>query len=334
MQDKNKIPLTSAEIAGLWTSYMNDSLSVCVMKYFLSKAEDEDVKPHLQSALQSSGQHLQNITYFFNQEGMPVPQGFTDNDVNINAPRLYSDAFTLFYLCHMYAIGMAAYSTTLNQVTRPDIRGYFTEANKSSMDQYNKVTDTLLANGIAIRAPRVEVPKEVSFIKKHNFMSGIFGEQRPLLVTEIVHLFKNVLTNLLGRSLITGFGQVSKIKEVKDYMFRGADISSKHEKVFSTLLSNEDIPIPSTYEMFVTDSTTPPFSDKLMMFHISALNAAGIGNYGIASAASLRADIITNYMRLSGEIAQYAEDGINIMIDNEWMEQPPQAIKHKKLTEA
>lgn len=68
-----------------------------------------------------------------------------------------------------------------------------------------------------------------------------------------------------------------------------------------------------------------------MMFHVAALSAAGIGNYGVSSSLSLRADIIANYARLTGEIALYAEDGANILIDNGWMEQPPQAVNHKKL---
>lgn len=221
MKDKNKIPMISSEIAGLWTSYMNDSLAVCMLKYFLAKVEDEDIKPNLQFALDLSEQHLKDITNFLNLEDLPIPQGFTDDDLNVNAPRLYSDDFSLFYLSYMGRMGMASYTLVLNQVVRPDIRGYFTECVKSSVDLYNMMSDTLLSLGLTVRAPRVEVPKEVSFVKKDSFMSGILGEPRPLLTPEIMHLFSNVLTNLVGRSLITGFGQVAQSKQVREYMLRG-----------------------------------------------------------------------------------------------------------------
>lgn len=298
----------------------------CMLRYFLKKVEDEDIRPNLQYALDLSEQHLKAIANLFNREGLTIPQGFTDADVNINTPRLFSDDFSLFYLSHMGRIGMAAYSLALNQVARPDIRGYFTECVKSSMDLYNKVSDTLLSLGLFIRAPHVEVPKEVSFVKKNSFISGILGEPRPLLTPEIMHLFSNILTNLVGKSLIAGFGQVAQSKQVQEYMLRGVDIASKHIESFRKLLSNENIPVPSTYNASITDSKIPPFSDKLMMFHVAALSAAGIGNYGVSSSLSFRSDIIANYAKLTGEIALYAEDGINILISICWMEQPPQAI--------
>jgi Protein of unknown function (DUF3231) len=53
------------------------------------------------------------------------------------------------------------------------------------------------------------------------------------------------------------------------------------------------------------------------------MSAAGTGNYATAAAASQRSDLFLNYERLSFEIAQYAKDGVDIMIRNEWLEQPP-----------
>ncbi|WP_260445555.1 DUF3231 family protein [Metabacillus elymi] len=67
------------------------------------------------------------------------------------------------------------------------------------------------------------------------------------------------------------------------------------------------------------------------MFHVSAMIAAGIGNYGTAMAASPRKDIAIKYASLIPEISLYAEDGANIMIKNEWLEEPPQTDDRKKL---
>jgi hypothetical protein len=68
-----------------------------------------------------------------------------------------------------------------------------------------------------------------------------------------------------------------------------------------------------------------------MMFQISAMIAAGIGNYGMAIAASPRRDLGMRYATLVPEIALYAEDGANIMIKHGWLEEPPQADDREEL---
>jgi hypothetical protein len=72
------------------------------------------------------------------------------------------------------------------------------------------------------------------------------------------------------------------------------------------------------------DSTVSPFSDKLMMFHTRVLSLASIANYGTSIAASSRHDLAVTYSRLLMEFGHYGDDGSNIMIQNKWMEQPPQ----------
>lgn len=51
MEDKTKIPLTAPEMGGLWSQYMSDTLAVCVMRYFLEKVKDEEVRPIIEWTL-------------------------------------------------------------------------------------------------------------------------------------------------------------------------------------------------------------------------------------------------------------------------------------------
>ena len=331
MTKETNIQLASSEIASLWMGYQNDSMGAAVIEYFLQNVEDAEVKPVLEYALDQSKKHIEKITQHFNEEKLPVPQGFTENDVNLNAPRLFSDTFYLFYLSNMGAFGMVAYNLALSTAARSDIRDYFTGCAISSAKLFNMATDVMLSKGIFVRAPYVEVPKQVSFVEKDDFLDDLLGNKRPLLTVEVSHLYANSLTNLIGRSLLMGFGQVSNSKDVKNFMFRGMDIANKHLQVFGTLLSDESIPIPSTSDSFVTDSTVAPFSDKLMMCHVAILNAAGIGKYSAGMVASMRKDLHANYLRLATEISQYVDDGAKMMIRNGWLEQPPQAINHKIL---
>jgi len=81
----------------------------------------------------------------------------------------------------------------------------------------------------------------------------------------------------------------------------------------------------------VTDSKEPPFSDKLMLQMITSLIASGMSSYGKAMSVSPRRDLGVKYARLITEIGQYADDGAEIMIKNEWMEQPPISADRKDL---
>lgn len=56
--DENHIQLTSSEIASIWTSYMQDSMSKCVLAYFLKTVEDEEVRPIVQFAYDLSSTHI------------------------------------------------------------------------------------------------------------------------------------------------------------------------------------------------------------------------------------------------------------------------------------
>lgn len=113
MNDTKQIPLVISEMAGIWNSYVNDTLARCVFKYFLSNIEDNETKNLLNQALNLSEQHINKLKDFFNMEGIPVPVGFSDSDVDINAPRLFTDSFYLLYLSHMSGFGMEAYSLIL-----------------------------------------------------------------------------------------------------------------------------------------------------------------------------------------------------------------------------
>lgn len=99
---------------------------------------------------------------------------------------------------------------------------------------------------------------------------------------EINQLFRNAQTNALGKALLTGFIQVVQSKKIKEYFIRGQELSNKYFKTFSNLLLDEDLAIPATFDGEVLESTQSPFSDRLMLIHLSVLFYIGLGNYGIA----------------------------------------------------
>lgn len=332
IETEHHIKLMSAEVANLWTSYMSDTMAVCTLGFFLSHVQDQETRSVLQYAYQLSQSHVTKIQSLFTEEQIPIPEGFSEKlDVNKEAPPLFTDDFYLFYLQNVGKLGLENYTISLSNVARLDICEYFTECLNESARLLNKATEIMLSKGTFIRAPYIPEAKKVEYVQKQNYLTGWFGHRRPLNAIEISHIYFNLIQNQLGRTFTMGLSQVAQSEQVRDYMIRGRNISDKHVEIFCSLLSEEFLPSASSWSTVPTDSTNSPFSDKLMMFHITTLNSAGIAHYGRGIGLSSRRDLGGIFSRLMLEVSAYAEDGANIMIDNGWLEQPPQAPDRDKL---
>lgn len=90
---EHKTPLTATEIGILWIQYMGDTMSLCVEKYHAAKEQDDEVRPIYQDAISLLEKTTAQIRQIFQDESIPLTQGFTDGDVDLDAPALYS-AFT------------------------------------------------------------------------------------------------------------------------------------------------------------------------------------------------------------------------------------------------
>lgn len=331
MEDKTNIRLTSAEMSSLWTQYISDSLGVCVNRYFLEKVEDEEVRPIVEWTLDTAKENISIMQELFQKENFPIPLGFTEQDVNTQAPRIFEDTFFLMYLRHMSVLAMAASSGALGLATRSDVVAFHKRVLEKGVELQDKTRDLMLKQGTYTRPPHISTPDKVDFIERQHFLAGFLGKKRSVTAVEVSHLFLNVQANQVGKALITGFAQTTKNKEVEQYLLRGKRLSQKYIDIFSNLLIKEDLPAPMSWDSAVSDSKTTVFSDKLIMFHITAMVAAGIGNFGMAMAASPRRDIGLKYASLIPELLLYAEDGANLLIKNGWMEEPPQADDRDQL---
>ncbi|UJF34867.1 DUF3231 family protein [Paenibacillus hexagrammi] len=329
--EQHHIRLTASEIGGLWTNYVTDSMFICIFQYFLQHVEDREIQQILEHALDLAEQHIQVITKIFHEEGHAIPLGFTEGDVHVSAPRLFSDEFFLFFTKQMAKGALVTYGGILALTFRKDIREHFMSCLSSTMELFNEATDLLMSKGLEVKSPYIPYIEQVDMVEKQHFLAGWFGDQRPLTAMEITNLYTNIQTNHLGRTLVTAFGQVAQHEDVRSYMRRGKELASKHLEVLGKFLAESDLPIPMTWDASVLPESKAPFSDKIMMFMISLMSASGIGNYGFAISASPRRDIASTYSRLFAETALFAEDGANIEIKHAWMEKPPQAANRAAL---
>ncbi len=325
--------LTATELGNLWTSYMNYTLISNVLRHFNANVEDQDVKALLEEGKEIADKRVTRVMEILNQEQYSIPVGFSGEDIVTEAPRLYSDVFYLFYLGNMTRIGLSTNSLFLTTSVRTDVREFYHECNLSTMRLFDKTTNIMLAKGILIRPPYITTSKTVDLVKRQDFLAGFLGEKRPLLALEISSLHYLILTNFIGKSLLRGFRQVAESSQVRDYLDRGVKLAMNIMDTYGRIMSDEDLPLPMMWDSMVTESDVAPFSDKLMMFHTSVLNAADFQNIGAALSTTLRHDLAADLFRTLADIAAYAEDGINIMIDNGWMEEPPRQIDRNEVSQ-
>ncbi len=324
-------PLTSSELARIWQVYAYYTMLRCVFKHFLNTLADQDLRSHVEEAISMFETRINQASEMLRKEGHPNPKGFADQDLDLDSPRLFTDLYYYHYILKMARIGMQIGSMNLAHSVRADVRDYYTESVVSTMRYYNRFSDIMLEKGIYIRPPVTNTFKDADMVEKQDFLRGFLGERRPLLEIEIDHLFFGIRNNVIGGALASGFQQVARSGQVRAYLARGAEIAQKHVNIFSRALQKENIPVPMHSGELVTDSTIPPFSDKLMMQHVVVLTVIGIGNYATAMASSLRHDLSANFLRLMGETANYGEDGLNIMIENGWFEEPPRKTDRREL---
>jgi hypothetical protein len=323
--------LVSSEVAALWGAYMQNSMVLCILQHFQSVNEDQDSTKIIQTALTDCEYVVSEVKRIFEMENHAVPIGFTQEDVNLRARRLYSDLFTLRYIKYMGAAGTAAAAALLEVLARKDVRDLFSMVSQRFMQLYNNTCDILLQKGAFIRSPTIPPMERAEYLQDDSFLSGLIGKHRPLTVVELAHISKNTETNSIGRTFLAGFSQVAQVPEVRIYMERGVEIAAKHETVFREILIEDEVPLPSSWDSTVSQSIDAPFSDKLMMFHTTSLTAISVAGYGAAMGASLRKDLGGHYTRLEAEILQYANDGVKLMIKNRWLEQPPQNVDREAL---
>ena len=323
--------LTAPEIANLWTHYIRETQSVCINKYVLNSIEDSEIKSILEYALGLSHKHLETLTHIFNKENFPIPLGFTENDVNLEAPPLFSDIFWLIYLHDMDMHGLSGYSIAFSTSIRSDVSKHFYRCNIEAMEIYEKTLDLLLSKGVYHRPPCISIPENVDFVKSQNFITGWLGERRPLSCIEINNVSYNLEKSIMAKTLLLGFSQVGKSQKVRQFLARGVDIAQKHIEIFSSVLHEDNLPSPPMLDSYVTNSTTAPFSDKLMMYHTGFLFNVAVAYYGVALATSMRPDLATHCERAILEDIKAGEDWMNIMIKHGWLEQPPQAEDRKEL---
>lgn len=322
--------LTSAEMGKLWATYMGNTMSVCVLSYYLQHVEDDDIKTLLENALKLSMEFKKRTEEIFEKESFPIPQGFGEEDVNLGAPRLFEDGFYVHYLKYAGKAGLSIYQVALPLVFRRDVKEFFRFCMDSTMDLLEQINEILMDKGLIIKPPLIPVPEKVEFVHQ-DFLNGFFGHVRPLHALEIAHFYDNIENNATSKALIMAFAQVVKDERIKKLFEWGRDLTTNNVENYMQKLHDENLPTPSFLDDLVTASTFSPFSDKLMLFHKMDMFSMKMRAFGNSVAVNGRHDVGLVYTKSFMKIGAFVEEAAKIMIEKGWMEQPPKAINRQNL---
>lgn len=325
------IELTCTEIGGLWGVYLQESMNSCFLTYFLHHLQDQEILPLAKEAYEICNDRLNKMREIFHAENFPIPAAFSDQDVNLDAPPLFNDIFTLSYIYMMNRLSMINLGYVASNNVRLDVLDFFTECLHSSTEMFGKAVKMSLEKGIYDRPPKMVYPKEIEFVHKESFLSGMVGKKRPLNAIELSEIFFNIERNYFSVLVMLGFAQVTKEKKLRELILKGKNISEKQISFFNNLLMDEDLLGTVTTSMEVTDSTISPFSDKFIFSMITVLNAMDISLISHALSFSMRTDLLAQYGKIVGEVMVYSKEIFDIMVDREWLEQPPLVLDRKKL---
>lgn len=329
--DKNKLQLTSSEIGTLWAEYINGTMIDIVNRYMFSIIEDVEIKLLFDDAIKTFGKQKEQIVTFIKNEGFPVPIGFTESDLKIGTERLFTDIFCLNYLHIMTLHGLLGHSTSLAVSVREDLRYFYDSCDNDGKRMYHQTIDLLLEKGNFQRDPLFYPEKNPEFISSKEFSDGFFGKTRRLAATEIISISFNLKKSIMAKTLSIAFSQVAQSKEVRKFLEDSEKTADDQIQTLSKIMHADNLPVPRSWETEVTTSTVSPFSDKLLMYHIGFLFQAAQAYHGTGLASAMRTDLVTAYESTILQNLLVTKKWFNIMVQNQWLEQPPLAPNREEI---
>jgi hypothetical protein len=331
-EDNHEKVLTSAEMGKLWSVYTGNTMSKYILTYFLRHVKDVEIETVLENALHFTNEILESTEQFFKDSNFPTPVGFTEKDLNLNAPRLFADDFYLYYLAYVAKAGMSLYHVAIPMMTNKDIRAFFMDCLTRTANLIADVNDALESKGLLRNPPVISTPNGIDYVSRQSYLAGFLGDKRTLHGLEIGHLYDNINNDATSKALLVAFSQVARNPKLKKYFLRGDKLNLKHINAATEKLQQDHLPAPNLLDHLVTDSTESPFSDKVLLFHKIEMFSMKIRTYANGASLNGRRDVGAMYAKFLMDVSLYVEDGANMMIENNWMEQPPQAVNREKLS--
>nr|WP_246141124.1 DUF3231 family protein [Bacillus marasmi] len=324
------LELTATEVSNLWSSFLMNSMQQRLFEYFLASTDDSKIKQIIEKMLTQAQESLNALKEIFNKENLNTPQGFTEEDVRVDATKVFSDTFILYFCFDLTHLSMSTYPIALSDCTRSDIRNHFQVNIAFSVKIQDEIVELMLSKGVYLKPPHIAIDSEVEFADNSMYFNGFFGGSRPLNAPEIANLARIIHRAQFSKMIFVTFSKLAKTKELKQHFGKGRDGIEKVLISLQEVLDKENIPISASGDYQISNVENSPFSDKLMLFFVNT--CLGIFCFVMinqAMTSSLRTDIVSKLGKISDEMQKFYGLGLILAIKENWFEQPPQAVDRK-----
>lgn len=323
MTEKPK--MNSSELGSLWTTYQKKTMILRILEYFIEKADEIEAKNLMSDLWEQLHPMVIELRTILESEGAAVPKGFTKEDVNLEAPKLWENGFDIMISRLLKEISMGMYALHLTTSYREDIVKFYKQLSEITEKHYNHFTQYLLKKSLLSRPTYVMMPKSTDYITDKQYMKGtnILGHKRPLNTVEFGTLYHAIESNITGLQLLKGFAQCAKDEDVQKYFTKGKELSKEIIKEDQNILLENSIQSPATPGGTVTSSTMAPFSERLMLFCNFLLSSFSLGGQGFSSTFLWRNDLLTKTVKQAKDVIEYTREGTILMMSKGWLEEPP-----------
>ena len=176
----------AGEIGNLWKYIVANQAHLCFLEYWISHAEDEDLRVILQQSKKDATQIVEEGLQLYTRAGFPPPIGFSlEKDVVPDTPRLMSDKLIFFVLQVLSEYGVYGYGLSLGKTETPEVLDFFKRKLTNAAELYQNITEQVIKKGFQKQEVFIPAPKQAEMVEKRSFLAGWFGEQRPLTSIEI-----------------------------------------------------------------------------------------------------------------------------------------------------
>jgi hypothetical protein len=317
--------LTSVELGALWTTYHKKTMILRVLEHLIQHAEDNKAKSLMSGLYEKLEEKVAEMEIMMKNSGAAKPSGFTKEDLNENAPALFTNGFDVMFCRILKEISMGMYVLHTTISYRDEIINFYRELTEITHVYYRHFTDYLLKQDFLQLPITIKMPNTIDYITDTSYMKGtnLLGQKRQLNTVEYGLLQHSVEINLIGMQLMKAFAQCSNDKEVKQYFTKGQQLSEEILQGTEKTLVENNLPSPTVPGGLLTSSVEAPFSERLMLYCTYLLGGFSIGGQGFSSVFILRNDVIAKSAIYAKDAFEYTMEGAKLMMEKGWLEEPP-----------
>jgi hypothetical protein len=135
-----------------------------ILEYFIEKSDDQQAKNILGGLWQELNFYVLQMEQLFKDQGMVKPVDYTNEDVILEAPKLYDNGFDVMFLRILKEVSMGMYTINMNMAYNDKVMQIFEGLTTVTQKIYKLSTLYLLEKGILTLPQKLQCQKQLSLL--------------------------------------------------------------------------------------------------------------------------------------------------------------------------